>query len=228
MNRKFQVFLPIAFLVLASLACGTFSGGGESTPLPTETQPPAVKTLLSDDFTSSRWGTATDANGSIEYANAALQFMIYTKNWFTWSTPNDTTYQNVRIEVTAINNQSDPTTALGILCNKQPAQDSFYYFAMTPAGEYAIARAATGQSDVFLTNNDKWASSSLIARNAPSYRLAADCGNGAFTFYVDGKKIDSVSDAAYTSGGVGLLVWSGEEATNTNIAFDDFLVAELP
>ncbi|MCC6147334.1 MAG: hypothetical protein IT308_07165 [Anaerolineaceae bacterium] len=238
MSKKFQVLLPVVFLVLTSLACGVSFGGGKSTPspsptqtqpLPTQTEPVVDKTLLSDDFTASRWGTGTDADSSIEYANAALQFIIYAQNWFAWSTPDDTTYQNVHIEVTAINHESDSTTALGILCNKQSSKDSYYYLAMTPAGEYAIAITAPGQTDVFLTNNDKWGSSDLIVQNASSYRLAADCGNGALTLYVDGKKIASVSDATYTNGGVGLLVWSGEEVTNdTNISFDDFLVTELP
>jgi hypothetical protein len=100
---------------------------------------------------------------------------------------------------------------------------------MTPAGEYAIARAAEGQSDVFLTNNDQWASSDQIAQNADSYRVGADCNsNGTLTLYVDGQQIASVSDSTYTSGGVALMVWSGEEATTTDVSFDDFLMSQLP
>lgn len=239
MNQSIKGVLATAVLVLVSLACRLPTGGGSTstplptetqsnTPFPTETQPGPSKVLLRDDFTSGQWGTGTDADSSIEYVNAALQFIIFTQNWFTWSTPNDSTYQNVHIEVTAINNNTDSTTALGIMCNKQPSKSSFYYFAMTPAGEYAIARATAGEQDVFLTNNDQWASSDLIVGNAPSYRVGADCGNGKLTLYVDGQQIDSVSDTTYTSGGVALFAWSGEEATNTDIAFDDFLMTELP
>jgi hypothetical protein len=108
------------------------------------------------------------------------------------------------------------------------AEDSFYYFAMTPAGQYAIAKATVDQSDVFLTNNDEWANSDLIPKNASSYRVGADCGNGALTLYVDGQQIASVLDATYTRGGVGLFTWSGEEATSTNVSFDDFEMKELP
>jgi hypothetical protein len=175
-----------------------------------------------------RWGTGSDSDSSIEYANATLQFTVYTKHWFTWSTLRDATYQNVHIEVTAINNNTDPTTALGILCSKQPSKSDFYYFAMTPAGEYAIAKATTGESDLSLTNNDKWASSSLITKNAASYRIGANRGNGKLTLYVDGKQIDSVSDSSYANGIMGLFVWSGEDATNTDVAFDDFQITELP
>lgn len=235
--------LPLALLILASLACSTLLGGAPPThtpqaeatptPRPTRTSEPeptesTADVLLDDDFRSKGWGTTTGENSSIEYANDTLQFIVFTTNWFTWSTPNDETYEDVHIEVTAINNGSDPTTALGVMCNQQGDSASFYYFAITPAGQYAIALAATGEEDLFITNDNEWASSDLIAQNADSYRIGADCGRGRLTLYVDGAEVDSVSDDTYTSGGVGLIVWSGEEATETDIAFDDYLLTELP
>jgi hypothetical protein len=115
------------------------------------------------------------------------------------------------------------------MCHQQAdSKSSFYYLAMTPAGEYAIAKAAAEQSDVFLTNNDQWASSDLIQKDAASYRVGADCRNdGTLTLYVDGQQIASVSDVSYTNGGVAVFTWSGEEATNTDVSFDDFLMTEL-
>ena len=199
-------------------------------PLPTETIIPISvgSILLSDDFSSLQWGTGTNADSSVEYANEALQIIVFTKNWFVWSTPDDEDYQNVHMEVTVIDNDTDPNTAFGLMCNQQPAVDSsFYYFAMTPAGQYAIAKATVNQDDVFLTNNDKWATSGLIARDASSYRIGADCGNGTLTLYVDGQRIASVSDSSYTNGGVAVFTWSAEEATSTNVSFDDFLMTSL-
>jgi hypothetical protein len=190
--------------------------------------PQASAGNVSDDFSSVQWGTGTDADRSVEYANNALQMIVYTKNYFVWSTFNDQDYKNVHIEVTVINNGTDSTTAFGIMCNQQAVDGNFYYFAMTPAGEYAIAKAAQGQSDVFLTNNDQWGASDLITQNAPSYRVGADCGNDTLTLYIDGQQIASVSDATYTGGSVGLFSWSGENATTTNVSFDDFLMTPLP
>jgi hypothetical protein len=132
------------------------------------------------------------------------------------------------MEVTVINNGTDSTTAFGIMCNQQATTGNFYYVAMTPAGEYAIAKAAEGQSDVFLTNNDQWASSDQIAEDASSYRVGADCGNDTLTLYVDGQQVASVSDSSYASGGVALFVWSGEEANSADVSFDDFLMTQLP
>jgi hypothetical protein len=231
MKRNNKIILAIVCLALAILACNavTGGGGGGGGETPGTTLTPSPNVLLRDDFSSSQWGTGTDADSSVEYANGALQMIVYTKNYFVWSTPNDQDYQNVHMEITAINNGTDSTTAFGLMCSQQAGADnSFYYLAITPAGEYAIAKAAAGQSDVFLTNNDQWAASDLIAKDAASYRLGADCGNGTLTLYVDDQQIASVSDASYTTGGVALFAWSGEEATNTNVSFDDFLMTELP
>jgi hypothetical protein len=230
MKRNNKIILAIVCLALAALACSAVTGGGGGggdTPGSTSTPSPTV--LLSDDFSSAQWGTGTDADSSVEYANGALQMIVYTKNYFVWSTPNDQDYQNVHMEATAINNGTDSTTAFGLMCNQQAGADSsFYYLAITPAGEYAIAKATQGESDVFLTNNDEWASSDLIAKDAASYRVGADCGTGTLTLYVDGQQIASVSDASYANGGVAIFTWSGEEAATTNVSFDDFLMTQLP
>jgi hypothetical protein len=145
-----------------------------------------------------------------------------------WSTPGDQDYQNVHMEVTVINNDTDTNTSFGLMCNQQPSSDNaYYYFAITPAGQYVIAKATPDQSDVFLTNNDEWATSVLISRNASSYRVGADCGHGNLTLYVDGKQIASASDSSYTQGGVAVFTWSAEEATSTDVSFDDFLMTSL-
>ncbi len=184
--------------------------------------------LLQDDFSSSQWGTGTDKDSSIEYANEGLQVILFTKNYFVWSTPNDQDYQNIHAEVTVTNNNTDPTTAFGIICHQQATTNDFYYFAVTPAGQYAIGKAVTGQKDVFLTNNNEWQDSDLVKANAPSYRVGADCGNDTLTLYVDGQKVDLVSDSTYSTGGVALFTWSGEDVASANVTFDDFLLTKLP
>jgi hypothetical protein len=155
--------------------------------------------------------------------------IVYTPEYFVWSTPNDQDYQNIHMEVTAMNNGTDSTTAFGLMCNQQAGADnSFYYFAIRSTGEYAIVKATAGESDVILTNNAQWGTSDLIAVDAASYSIGADCGNGTLTLYVDGQQIDSVSDASYVSGGVALYVSTGQEVVSTDISFDDFLMTELP
>jgi len=202
-----------------------------NTPLPSETPIPIDfgSVLLEDDFSTENWGTLTDSDTSIEYLNDALNMSVFTNNWFVWSTPNDTDYENIHMEVTAIVNASDPNTAFGIMCHQQAtSDDSYYYFAITPSAQYAIAKADVNQTGAILTNNNEWGTSELITQDASSYHIGADCGNGTLTLYVDGQQIDSVSDSSYTSGGVGLFTWSALEATETDISFDDFSMTSLP
>ncbi len=220
MSKNFtKVVLAITSLALASLSCGAFSsilGSGS---------------LLEDDFSSdsSGWGTGTDSDSAVEYLDGGLNMVVFTQNYFVWSTPDDVDYENIHIEATAVNNGTDLTTAFGIMCNQQVIENSFYYFAVTPGGEYAIAKAQTGLTDVFLTNNDQWAASDLIAQNAASYRIGADCGNnGTLTLYVDGQQIATVNDSAHGIGGVGLFTWSAQDAATTNVTFDDFVMTKLP
>ena len=227
MDSRIKVIWAVACLVLASLACqavtgGSGGGGGEETP-----PVPGSTVIFSDDFSSIQWGTGTDADSSVEYANNALQMIIYETNYFVWSTPNDQDYENIHMEVTVFNNGTDSTTAFGFMCNMQSNDSDFYYLAVTPAGEYAIAKAVDGQSDIFLTNNDQWATSDQIEKNASSYRVGVDCSDARLALYVDGRQIVSVSESAYSRGGIGLFTWSGEEATATDVSFDDFVMTEL-
>jgi len=247
MNRNFRVLLAITILVLAVLACEAATGGGEPVsenpniilstapandePAPDSVEPESQSSdgeIFSDDFSSDQWGTGTDEDSAVEYVGDALNFDVYTDNYFVWSTPDDDVYSDIHMDVTVINNDTDSTTAIGFICNKSEGND-FYYVTMTPAGQYAIALAAEDELDIFLTNNDEWADSDLIALNASSYRVGADCGNGTLALYVDGQLIDSVSDSTYTSGRVAVFAWSGEEVgIKTNVSFDDFVMTELP
>lgn len=226
MKSTSRILIAISALAFAALACQALSGGGGGDDSPPEifSAPP----LLSDDFSSSKWGTGTDSDSSVEYVNETLQFIVFTTNYFVWSTPDDEDYSNVHMEVTALNNSTDPNTAFGLICNMQITNVS-YYFAVTFGGQYAIAKSAIASDDLFLTNNDTWGDSDLIPKNASSYRVGADCGSdGKLTLYVNGQQIDSVTDTTYTSGNVAIFTWSSEEQAGANVAFDDFEMKKLP
>ena len=207
-------------------------------PIPATSIPPSAtavpvnmgNVLLQDDFSVSKdaWGTLSSSDSLIEYKNDALHLHIMTKNFVSWTTPNNQNYKNVHMEVTASNNNTDSNTAFGFICDQQSKDWSFYYLAITPAGEYAIIRATDGKDDVFLTGDGRWASSDLIPPNASSYRVGGDCGNGKLTLYVNGKQIASASDNTYGDGSVGLFVWSGEKVDSSDMTFDDFFLTSLP
>jgi len=82
--------------------------------------------------------------------------------------------------------------------------------------------------DVFLTNDDAWGDSDLIAVNAESYRVGANCGEGILNLYVDGQVIATALDDTYTNGQVALFAWSDVDAITTDVSFDDFMMTKLP
>lgn len=200
-----------------------------STPRPTATAVPDVgEIILEDDFSDdSIWGLLDGSSSSIAYTDETLQVQLFEENWIVWTTPDEEYYENVHIEVTAYNNDGEDTTAFGTVCYQQEDGTSYYYAVMTPAGEYAIAMAAEGETDFFFTNNDEWGDSNLI-ENKSSYRIGMDCGDGQLSLYVDGQLIDSVSDDTFTGGTSGLIVWSGDNVSSADVSFDDFLMTTLP
>jgi hypothetical protein len=234
-SNQYRIVLIVASLALASLSCGLLSsipslpssvpslpttpGGGSS----------ASNVLLQDNFSDSNsgWGTGTDANKSVEYANSSLEFKVFKTFDFVYSTPTDTDYQGVHIEVTIKPNASEPNTTYGILCDQQVTTNAFYYFALRNTGDYGIAKSSIAKDDVFLTNNNNWATSTLIPAGAPSYTLGADCGSGLLTLYVNGKKIDSVTDSTYAKGKIGLFTWSDKLPASSDVNFENFVMTSL-
>jgi hypothetical protein len=236
--KLFRIVLVIATLALGSLACGLLSSI-PSLPSSVPSLPTAAgngnsgtgssNVLLQDDFSDSNsgWGTGTDANKSVEYANSSLEFKVFKTFDFVYSTPTDTDYQGVHIEVTIKPNASETNTTYGILCDQQVTSNAFYYFALRNTGDYGIAKSSIAKDDVFLTNNNSWATSKLIPAGATSYTLGADCGSGLLTLYVNGKRIDSVTDSTYTKGKIGLFTWSDKRASSSDVNFENFVMTSL-
>lgn len=222
----FTYILVISALAGASLACQALS----STPAGSTSSPPAASapSILKDDFSDSGsgWGTGTDTDSSVEYVDGGLNMKIFKANFFTWSNPGKETYDGTHLEVTVKNQNGKTRTGFGVMCNQQVTDSSYYYFAITPVGEYVIGKSAVGKQDVFLTNNDDWGTSDLIEKNAPSYRIGADCAPGKLVLYVDGHQVDSASDTEYTKGNVGLFLWSGDDPTG-EVTYDDFVMTAL-
>jgi hypothetical protein len=213
--RRNSLVLSVAALVLASLACA----------LPK--LPIGDGALFKDDFSSEGggWGTGDTDNSSVKIKGGELVINVHRDRFLVWSPAGQKDLENVHIEATAKNVGGGSSTGFGLICNIS-VTDQFYYFLVTSNGEYAIAKTAVAKDDVYLTNNDRLANSSDIPVDAPSYRIGADCGNGALTLYVNGKKIDSVEDSAYSKGDIGLMAMTSKDST-AEVHFDDVIVTSL-
>jgi len=186
--------------------------------------------VYQDDFSNdnSGWGTGSDANKVVEYTNGTLEFQVLKAEDMVYSGPNETDYKDIHIVVSAAPNNTDKNSYFGILCDQQVTSEAFYYAAITPAGQYAIAKASVAQDDVFLTGGNNWKTSKLIPVNASSYTIGFDCGSdGTLTLYVNGKQIDSVTDTTYTDGYIGLFAASDNKANSADVSFSNYVATSL-
>ena len=208
-----RMFSFFAVLALSTLACAVPSVDSLLNPLP------------KDDFSDSAsgWGIGTDTSSSVEYANEGLKMIVYQPFYVTWSTPSTEVVENVHIEVSVLNESTDPQAFYGIVCNEQGTTSSFYYVGVSPDGYYAFIKSADGQDDVYL----KEGNSDVVAATPNSTRIGLDCGNGSLALYVNGQQIDSVTDATYPSGAVGVFAASDDLDNGTTVTFDDFVVTKL-
>lgn len=208
-----KLFVFIAALAVASLACGLPNMDSLLNPLP------------QDDFSDSNsgWGTGTDSESSVVYANGGLQMIVFKPFFLTWSTPDINSYENIHIEVSVKNESADEKAFFGIICNEQGTTQSFYYAGVSPDGYYALIKSAIAQDDVFLAEGE----SDAVKNSASSMKLGLDCGGGTITLYANGQQIASASDAAYAGGSVGLFAASNEMNSGANVTFDDFAVTKL-
>jgi len=188
---------------------------------------PQRHVLFADDFSDTGvWSISSEPDQSIQYLDDGLNMKINLPKSLIISSPNIETYENVHLEVTVTNHNSDPQALFGLFCNQQQDTGALYAFAVAPYGIYSIVRMVPHEW-TFLSKD--WEISDQIAENRCSYRVAVDCGaDGALTLYVDGQRILSVTDTTYTSGSVGLLSWTGSSVDHLDYTFDDFLVTELP
>ena len=219
-------FIPLTALVLAALACGGGSGGGNILPSPTP-KPAGPQALFKDDFSDSGsgWSTGDSENSSADYENGEFVIKVKTDKLSAWSNPDQNSLSNIHIEVTARSVGKAQDAAFGIICNYQDNQN-FYRLGIGSDGYYAIEKKVDGESTIFTNDENKWVSSDEIAQNADAYKLGADCGRGKLTLYVDGKQIASVSDSTYTKGDVGLFGLTFDNA-GAEIRFDNFLATAL-
>jgi hypothetical protein len=208
-----KVFSSIAGLVISTLACAVPSLDSLLNPLP------------KDNFSnsSSGWGIGTDSSSSVEYYEGGLHMIVFQPFYVTWSTPDAETYENIHLEASVANASTDSEALFGFICNAQGTTNSFYYVGVSPDGYYAFIKSSIVESDVYL----KEGTSGIISATPDSMRLGLDCGSGAITLYVNGQQIDSISDATYTSGRVGLFAASDDQENGTDVTFDDFVMTKL-
>jgi len=217
---KKTVFLALAVLLLASLACNF--GVSTSPAAPAASQ----NVLFQDDFsnTSSGWDQASGDNGSTDYNNGTYRINVVTTQYDAWANPGKSFDADMIVEVDAVKAGGPDANDFGVIC-RYNQQDggifNFYYFIIGSDGYAAIYKMVDSSATAL---SEQTGVSAIKA--SETNHLRAECVGSNLTLYVNGQKILSASDSDLTGGGDAGLLAGTFDTAGTDITFDNFLVAK--
>jgi hypothetical protein len=197
---------------------GHASGGGGSA---SNANSSSTDLSFSDDFSHTSnawrpevreedWGFYFDDGGYRIYTSKGLQVPLVGAG----------PYEDVVVETEAevLNSRTDDI-ASGVVCRIQD-KDNYYGMLVYGDGRVTIIQTEDG-SPSEIARDDR---SEVIGENVVSPHIRGECVDNRLTLNVDDKKVLEAKDSDFRSGGVGLLVVSGDSTVGADILFDNFFV----
>jgi len=217
--RSRQLFLALAAVLLASLACSQVNNLGPTAtqepqgpaptviPSPKPTDTPASKVgevVLEESFAdnANNWYVGKDADTEVTLENGKYTVRITTLDNFYWFTP-PASISNVDVTVdTEFTEGAPENAAYGLLCNYKDA-DNHYRLRVGPDGTYSIDKRVGGGDPVSVI---EWSGSSAIKKGTGVInKIRAICNDGHLTMYVNDTLLADVIDTSLTGGSFQLL-----------------------
>jgi hypothetical protein len=219
MKNKLLLVLSLVFILMFTLtACAKVtsllgSTGGETKP--------ASDVLFQDDFsnTSSGWDKYTDATGSTDYVDGTYQIYVNDVNYDLWANPGKT-FTDVIVEVDATKVSGPENNDFGVICRYQDSEN-YYFGFLASDGYYSIGKVVANEQSLF--EEGGMAPTTAVKAGNVSNHVRMDCVGSKLSLYVNGTLLSEVEDTNLTSGDVGLIAGTFEEA-GTKISFDNFVV----
>ncbi len=218
MKHKFHFMAILLVLTLAMLACSLGASDGEDAPVD---GPLPADILFQDDFSdsSSGWDSYSGSDGATDYADGVYRIYVNETSTDYWANPGlDFTDTVIEVDATKVGGPDD--NDLGLICRYQDL-DNFYFFVISSDGYYAIGKVVDGTQELLGVENMEY--SDTIKQGNATNHIRADCFGSHLVLHVNGQKLSDVTDNTYTSGDVGLMAGTFDEA-GTDIHFDNFVV----
>ncbi len=203
-----------------------------ASPAPASPGPEATSAagvLFNDDFsdpnTSKDNGWSADAGTNVDYALAPNQHTITVKKkqWLGIDWPNGS-YGDFGVEVEG-NAVGTDYTEYGITFRIGGSTDkrSYYIFGITNDGNYYLFKRLDGE----------WASPDLVKLTASPFVKQGTAKNvlrvlargSEITLYINGNKVQTITDEALTSGEVGVFAGTGDN-DSAEAAFSRFTILD--
>jgi hypothetical protein len=213
MNRTRTIIISMG-LILCLAACVRL-------PLPVIADSNQV--LFRDDFSTNEvgWSLSQNDAGGTTLEDGFLRAYVTSPNTDEWTTPGLLFY-DVRIDVDAVKVYGSDNNYFGAICRDQ-GNGNYYSFLVSSDGYYGISKVKNGEhtllSGTQMSRNDD------IKQGTAGNHLSIICQGDKLTLAVNGILIQTVTDADYSSGDVGLIVGSASDP-EVDIRFDNFIVTE--
>lgn len=211
-----RIFVWLAVLGLATLACGLLPAGSD-----TVAQPPAADVLFQDDFSdpTSGWDRVNVAEGVTDYQDGKYRILVNLDNTDVWANPG-LNFEDVIIEVEATKAGGPDDNSFGVLCRYQGI-DNYYFFYLSSDGYYGIGKVLNGEQ--MLIGMDSLLPSDAIHTGTATNIIRAECVDNRLTLFANGVQLGEATDDSFKDGDVGLVAGTYNDI-GVDILFDNFVV----
>ena len=208
--RSFAMFL-VPLLVL-TLACSTLGRQDDDSSV-----------LFSDDFSdpSSGWNSYQGEEGVTDYDSGQYRIFVNQSRHDYWAYPGRS-FTDVRVEVDATKAGGPDDNDFGVICRYQDTEN-FYAFLISSDGFYSIMKYSGGNSETL--GADAMLATDVVNQGSATNHIRADCVGDSLSLYANGDRLHAVTDSTFSSGDVGLIAGTFDEA-GADIVFDDFVVRQ--
>ncbi len=224
------VLLSIGMMSILSVAClsssltaGSSSGSDETTvEQSAPVEKPTNTDLLSEDFSNSNsgWDIYSEDLLSAAYENNMYVITNDDPNSYAWGIANKFfTDTSITVDTQLLSGPMDVES--GIICRMNG--DNFYYGLISIDGYYGIFKST--EKEFAMVQMENMPFNNAIKLGNELNKIRFDCIGSTLSLYVNDILLAEVTDADYTSGDIGLIVGTYEEA-GAKFGFDNVVVSK--
>ena len=182
--------------------------------------PQPGEVLFSDDFSDPDpdWDPWKDQEGEVKFEDEQLHIQVLKTDYIIWSTP-DVNFSDVVINVDASIVRPTGDGDFGVICRYHDL-DNFYSLTISEDGYFAIWKTEDGEYDILVD----WTHSRTLPLDDRSRTITVACVGDSLTLAVDGEPLAEAHDGSFSSGDVGLIAGTWDNA-GIEIAFDNFIIS---
>lgn len=182
-------------------------------------------TLFNDTFSGESncgWAEYSRSGASSAIGDGVLSLTSSQPGQIWWTNPGRT-FDDVIISVETEHIGGPEDNAYGVICRYQ-SSENFYVFLISSDGYYAIGKYESGRDQVtYLSGEGQYVASEAINQGAARNALRVGCVGDELSLTVNGQLVDTVTDATFAGGDIGLSASSFEPGTLV-VSFDNVRV----